>query len=445
MKTVCCHYHPRGCLSRCSCWSAILIILVALSFIAGCATPAPRLQPSGLNTVFAAKGVIPFEDYISQTREMMLRARVDIHDGNRELVLHANLPFERRPDEKLFPKGKDGKYRRGVLLIHGLSDSPYMLQPLARHFQSRGFIVRTILLPGHGTVPGDLLDIRWQEWYHAVQYGIRSMQQEAAELYLGGFSTGAALSVLSVLRGEDISGLVLISPALAVKDRRAALAGVLRGVKDWVGDVRDDADYAKYETFAVNAAYQIYLLTAEIDALFAAGKRIEIPVFAVLSAEDVTVDADRAREVFQHYAPSEKNVVLVYARDPQKPDGPGSGKIYYEESYLPERRILDFSHVALPLPCDDPHYGLRGGYKSCLHYAADREKRQVCRNDDTVWQGEISAANLQSFTMRRLTCNPKYDGMLKRLDGFLRSVAREKDPGFDALLRPARKQYTPDR
>ena len=404
--------------------SIILITLAVGCLLSGCAAGPPRLQSSGLNTVFAGKNGMSFADYIKQTRTMILRARVDIHDGNREMVLNANLPFELVPDVNLFPPGNDGKYRRGVLLVHGLSDSPYMLQPLARHLRNRGFLVRTILLPGHGTVPGDLLNVRWQEWRRAVQYGIDGMKGEVEELYLGGFSTGAALGVLSVLSGEDIKGLILISPALAVKDRRAALTGVLRGIKDWVGEVRDDVDYAKYETFAVNAAYQIYLLTGEIDRLLDAGKRIEIPVFAVLSAEDVTIDAGRAREVFRRYTSSEHNVVIMYARDPQPAICAGSGNIYCEGSYLPELRIRDFSHVALPMPCDDPHYGLRGGYKSCLHYGADQGKRGICRNEDTVWQGEISDDNLQAFTLRRLTCNPKFPGMRERLDQFLSSVAR---------------------
>ena len=397
----------------------ILLMLGAGTILAGCATPAPRLQPSGFNTSFAAAQDTPFTAYVRQTREMMLKARVDIHDGNRETVLKANLPFERRPDPGKFPRDDQGRYRRGILLVHGLSDSPYLLQPLARHLQERGFLVRAILLPGHGTVPGDLLDVRREEWQKAVSYGVRGMKAEVSELYLGGFSTGAALSVLASLKDREIRGLILLSPALGVKDRRAALAGMLRGVKDWVGNIQDDVDYAKYETFAVNAAYQVYLLTREIDALFEEGKRIEIPVFAALSEEDITIDARRAREVFRLYAPSPQNVLVIYARNAENRDKLSSRRIYYESSHLPDRQILDFSHVALPVPCDDPHYGRRGGYRSCLHYDRDREKRRICHSDEAVWQGEISEENLRSYTIRRLTCNPQYDRMMALLDEFL--------------------------
>ena len=410
----------RASVSRFVCIS--LLLLGAVMVITGCATPSPRLQPSGLNSTFAIAEDTPFATYLQETREMMIKARVDIHDDNREAVLKANMPFELRPDEGRFPKGKDGKYRKGILLIHGLSDSPYLLQPLARHLQKQGFLVRALLLPGHGTVPGDLLNIRYQEWIRAVQYGVRGMKGEVTDLFLGGFSTGAALSVLESMKDQEIKGLILISPALAVKDRRIALAGMLSGVKDWVGDIQDDVDYVKYETFAVNAAYQIYLLTREIDALFEQGRRIEAPVFAALSREDITIDPERALFVLEKYAPSPRNVLVVYAKNPQRTGGVFGGKIYNENSFLADKKVLDFSHVALPIPCDDRHYGDQGGYKSCLHYRNDQEKRRTCLMDDSIWRGEISGDNLQAFTVRRLTCNPKYDGMIEKIDQFIRSV-----------------------
>jgi len=400
----------------------LLLLLGAVVAIAGCATPSPRMQPSGLNTIFSVAEDAPFAQYLQETRGMMIKGRVDIHDDNREVVLKANMPFELRPDEGIFPKGKDGRYRKGILLIHGLSDSPYLLQPLARHLQKQGFFVRTILLPGHGTVPGDLLNIRYQEWIRAVQYGIRGMKGEVTDLFLGGFSTGAALIVLEGMKDKKIKGLILISPALAVKDSKVALAGMLSGFRDWIGDIQDDVDYVKYETFAVNAAYQIYLLTMEIDALLDQGRRIEAPVFAALSREDMTIDPDRAIFVLEKYASSPRNVLVAYGKNPQRMGGVSGGNIYYENSFLADKKVLDFSHVSLPIPCDDRHYGDLGGYKSCLHYRNDQEKRRTCLMDDSIWRGEISGDNLQAFTVRRLTCNPKYDGMIERLDQFLRTV-----------------------
>ena len=54
--------------------------------------------------------------------------------------------------------------RGGVLLIHGLSDSPYSMRSLAKLFQSMGFWVIGLRLPGHGTAPSGLTDITWKDF-----------------------------------------------------------------------------------------------------------------------------------------------------------------------------------------------------------------------------------------------------------------------------------------
>ena len=44
-----------------------------------------------------------------------------------------------------------GEPRGSVLLMHGLSDSPYSMRGIAEVFQSRGYYVVALRLPGHGT------------------------------------------------------------------------------------------------------------------------------------------------------------------------------------------------------------------------------------------------------------------------------------------------------
>jgi hypothetical protein len=43
-----------------------------------------------------------------------------------------------------------------VVLLHGLTDSPYSLRHIARRYAANGFVVVAIRLPGHGTVPAGL-------------------------------------------------------------------------------------------------------------------------------------------------------------------------------------------------------------------------------------------------------------------------------------------------
>jgi esterase/lipase len=387
--------------------------------LAGCRTPSPRLQESGLNNRFSFKNDLPFDEYIRNTRQMIEKARVDINETNRSVILDANVPFELKPDESKYPRDRNGRYKKGILLIHGLSDSPYLMKAIARHFQVKGFLVRSILLPGHGTVPGDLLLVSYQEWLRATEYGVYQMKLHVENLYMGGFSTGGGICIHEALKDSEIKGLILFAPALGIKSPWAFMADFLKIFMDWLGNERDDKDYAKYESFAVNGGAQVYHLTREIDTALAEGKRLAIPVFTVLSTDDISVDTGKAIEVFKTYMTSARSVLILYGRWNEKDRKGNNERIVYVNSYLPEERIVDFAHVALPIPPDDPYYGRKGSYRYCLHYQGEREKRLACLNDAHIWQGEISEENLKKYTLRRLTYNPLYGEMIKAMDQFL--------------------------
>jgi esterase/lipase len=365
---------------------------------------------------------VSFAEYIRQSERMIEKARVDINEINRDVILNANRPFELKPDESRFPRNREGRYEKGILLIHGLSDSPYFLQPIARILRERGFLVRSILLPGHGTVPGDLLSVSYQEWIRATEYGVDQMKQQVEKLYLGGFSTGGALCIHEALKNRNVQGLILFAPAVGIRSPWAAMAGFMNVFADWLGSKGDDKDYAKYESFAINGGAQVYALTREIDAAFASGKRLSMPVFTVASADDISIDTNKMVAVLNAYVTSPKSLLLLYGKEDAKSREDGAGKILFQKSFSQEERILDYAHISLLIPPDDVHYGKNGGYKYCLHYQAEREKRMSCLHDPLLWQGEITPENLSRHTLRRLTYNPHYDEMIRILDRFLDSL-----------------------
>ena len=51
-----------------------------------------------------------------------------------------------------------------MLLLHGLSDSPYSHARDRREILAQGYYVLVLRLPGHGTVPAALIDVDWQDW-----------------------------------------------------------------------------------------------------------------------------------------------------------------------------------------------------------------------------------------------------------------------------------------
>lgn len=372
-----------------------------------------RHQPSGVNAHFASAGM-PFADYVQRTREMLWAQ----HEGknDQERLAAGNAPFELLPTGEQVA-GVHKTWRRGVLLVHGLSDSPYHMRHLAAFFQRNGFRVMSVLLPGHGTRPGDLLHMHRREWIKTVAYGANCLAQEVDELYLGGFSAGAALSVLQASHDERVRGLFLFSPAFEITARAKwanlhKLYSWLYPKAAWVSRMQD-RDLYKYESFCKNAAAQMYALTQALSR-----RDVDIPVFAVASADDVTVNSAATLDFMQRAVHPCSRLVWYSAERPEQ------AKVEWVDSAEPEKRILSSAHTAIVIPPEDGYYGVDGEYRNCLHYLPhDKDSYKACRAPGAeVWYGEVNEWNLQRGLMRRLMYNPHYAAMEVSMRNFIESL-----------------------
>lgn len=370
-----------------------------------------RHRPSGLNSSFC-HDQLSFADYVSACQDMLRQVHSGKAPEDLARAVMGNSPFELKPEEA-FQAGKIKAYRRGILLVHGLTDSPYFMRPLAEFFCKQGFRVMSVLLPGHGTQPGDLLDIHWQEWARAVSYGAERLAEEADEIYLGGYSAGATLALRHSRLDERIRGVFLFSPALKVT-WRAALANLhrlyswLKPSAQWV-HILPDADLYKYESFPNNAAYQMHALIADLRATMQ-GRGLNIPVFAAASADDATVDTSATVE-FMARAHHPCSKLVYYTTNTTQPlSAIAAERVEQVNSAVPEQNIVSFSHLSILLPPEDPHYGRSGEYANCLHYYPhDMEKFALCQSSSSsVLQGEVMQNCEHSGVLRRLTYNPHF-------------------------------------
>jgi alpha-beta hydrolase superfamily lysophospholipase len=195
-----------------------------------------------------------------------------------------------------------------VLLLHGLSDSPYSLRSIAQRLHASGATVLGLRVPGHGTAPSGLLKVRWEDMAAAVRLAVRHLAEldPGVPIYIVGYSNGAALGVQYALASLEeqglppVAGLVLISPEIGVT-AAAALAvwqarlGLLLGLDKlaWNG-ILPEYDPFKYGSFAVNAGDLSHRITGEIqrriDRLSASGRLGQMPpVLAFSSVVDATV------------------------------------------------------------------------------------------------------------------------------------------------------------
>ncbi len=374
-----------------------------------------RHRPSGLNSRFNG-GQLTFAEYVARNREMLRRAHAGAADL--EKLVDGNAPFEIKPPPGDLAR-QEKPCRRGVLLTHGLSDSPYSMRHLAAFFQENGFWVMAVLLPGHGTRPGDLLEVTWQEWAKTVAYGAYKLAEKVDEVYLAGYSTGATLSVYQSLRDKRVRGLFLFSPALQIP-RLAAFANLhklysrLIPKSKWI-DIRPDLDIYKYESFTKNAAAQVYALnrTLDIELLRRKSQGMDIPVFVAASADDMTVKISvTLKFIARARHPATK--LVLYTTEPDKlPPGLTAERVELVDSAVPAQKILSSAHTAIVMPPDDQHYGIGGEYSNCVHYYPDNMEKYISclEHPEQDYQGELTKENLKTGILRRLMYNPNFSAL----------------------------------
>ena len=87
----------------------------------------------------------------------------------------------------------DGAPKGAVVMLHGLTDSPYSMRAIAQLYREHGFVAIAIRLPGHGTVPAGLTKAHWEDWTQATRLAVREARRRigpSLPLHLVGYSNG---------------------------------------------------------------------------------------------------------------------------------------------------------------------------------------------------------------------------------------------------------------
>lgn len=357
-----------------------------------------------------------------------------------------------------------------VVMFHGLSDSPYSLQPLGRVLAASRYHVIGLRLPGHGTVPAGLLEVRWEDWRAAAELAVRDAMRRTAPgtpLILAGYSNGTAVALDYALRSLSDPllprprKLVFLSPAFAVP-KFARLAPVMTFISRIPGlerlawnEILPEYDPFKYNSFTVNAAAQIYGLTAEIESametLHAAGRLDELPpILTLQSVVDSTVppipsltrlygrlrgsgnelvlfDVNREASTLTMIRPGADSllslrdreipfaVTLVTNADANTREvvartyAPGAREALSEETGLEwPPGVYSLSHVSIPFPPDDPVYGGVANPASTFPSLGRLDLR-----------GESAVLRAPTGLLMRLRYNPFFPYLAERVTRFV--------------------------
>lgn len=223
--------------------------------------------------------------------------------------------------------------RGGVLMLHGLSDSPYSLRHLVARYEQAGYVVIVPRLPGHGTVPAGLLDVQWQDWNAVVRVAMRELRGRVGAgkpLHIVGYSNGAALAVkyaMDVAASDQgdlpradrlvlLSPMIGISPGAGLSRLLPAFGGIPYFEKSLWLDIQPEFNPYKYNSFPVNAAVQSYLLTTMLQAqvlqLQTLGRLDRLPpILSFQSVLDNTVETSAVvHALFDHLPANGSELVL---------------------------------------------------------------------------------------------------------------------------------------
>jgi esterase/lipase len=196
-----------------------------------------------------------------------------------------------------------GDTRNAIVLVHGLSDSPYFLREIGEYFCSvMGFDVYLPLLRAHGLQqPEDMKDASAACWKEDVLFALRAAQQSGGRVSIGGLSTGGTLSVdMAISQPQMVNGGVfLFSAALGLATLGGNAAEVLLRTPAAVfvdnlmnNNLIDDSSGGnpyRYTYVDVGGAAELSRLIEEVEKL-AIDQAVDQPLFAVHSEVDRTAE-----------------------------------------------------------------------------------------------------------------------------------------------------------
>lgn len=367
-------------------WRLAALILFAL--LAGCAAQRLPIMPLGQAS---------FDDYQRETSQWLTLHR-SFQTDNHDIELAWNAPAEWRPA---------GPASKGILLFHGLGDSPWSFADIGQQLAAQGFLARTVLLPGHGSKPADLLRVDVDDWRQLVHEQVTLLSKEVPQVMLGGFSTGANLALEYALDHPDVSGLLLFSPALKAGAPGGWILPWLARVKPWLRQpdtVNLQQTPVRYLNVPTNGFAQFHHGSEAVREKIAR-KTFDKPALLVVAQHDSVVDVDYVLKTFVQRFTHPASRMIWYGALPGQQTVPP--RVLVRTDHLPAERISQFSHMSVLFSPLNPRYGSQGSQRFCWNGQKDADQLK-CLAGEPVWYsdwGYKESAKIHA----RLTFNPYFD------------------------------------
>ncbi len=470
-------------------WTRRLLIFVALAalvLLIGRAVQSQLGPPLQLWHTFVPPDVhadeidhMDWQGYLAAEDQVFAAVRAEVTDKLDEA--------ERTPDDRYFEGSPvypghfkqdwnrsyvlepAGKPIGAVVLLHGLTDSPYSLRHIARRYRDLGYVAIGLRTPAHGTVPAALTDTSWQDWIAATRLAVREARRRVgpnAPLQLVGFSAGGAFALkyaLDAIEDPSLSRpdrLVLISPMIGInRAARLAFLAELPAILPafakaaWLGIVPEFNPF-KYNSFPVNGARESHRLTIALQQQLArlsrAGRLKDLaPILTFQSSMDFTVSTRAVINALYGQLPANGSELVLFdlnrntklgpllrasfatATERMVPPAPRNWTLTVisntaENAEVTEsttqagetvahqrpmgltypRDVFSLSHVALPFPPSDSLYGSQ----------PDPSEDFGVHFGELAARGEVGVLIISMDSLSRISWDPFFPYLMGRIE-----------------------------
>lgn len=213
--------------------------------------------------------------------------------------------FEKERDLVDKPFYFEGSNEEAILLIHGWTSVSYEVRRLGKYLNENGYTASGPMLRGHGTVPENLKEVKWEDWLADIREEYAKLKKTHKKVYVAGTSIGSNLAIMLAKENPEIAGLVLMATPYRIKFEQISIpfGKIVGKFKEYnrkyyppfFGSRRTITRVISYQTYPLKSAIEAFeLVKASREVL----GEISQPTFLIQSLSDHIVSKNSLMEIY---------------------------------------------------------------------------------------------------------------------------------------------------
>ena len=224
-----------------------------------------------------------------------------------------------------------------VLLLHGLTASPYALKEVSDHYIKNGYTVYVPVIKGHGTSVFDLEKTNYLDWSDSAEQAYDKLAKNHSKIYVVGISLGGLLA-LDLASDHDVKGIVIVNTPIKLKSELNELLPLLYLISPYfirglfsLEELPIATELKLYDSLPLKSAAQ---LASYVKFIKPKLKNINTKILVVQSVKDDLVEPESATFILNNV--NSKNIDLLILKNSTHIN------IFKEDQELFKQRSLRF-------------------------------------------------------------------------------------------------------